>query len=700
MIKILNAINKTDKRAAEQIKDLILNLWPELEDDKDSTLQFHCSTQTPAGKIRDIDVTIILKFSKPKILKPTWIKDVDSKYSSLEEIQVNNLCMAVEVKPQDSKNIKIIDGNLFVEYNGIKHNVVEQSSKQSYALKQSFGYPAPFVTRLIYLMSARENDFPKTAKPQFCACMRDSTFEDIIQIAMTQKAPLLKNNNRTAIFASDESDEQLLIAKALDSEMFKTVEVAKLTKQKVEQITKSAFRNNDKWKNDLGKKQIILRGRGGTGKTYQMLSWAYEEYIENNKRSLFITYNHALKSNLRILIDAMDRNEGGSGTDIVTIQALMSKIAKLLKMKLTFDPDRTSYQKDLWEIYNTIASDVALPTNNPEHSNLWKKIINTSLTDELAHFFSADFVFIDEGQDVKPPEGAIIQLIFGIEKVIVSHGIDQYTRDFFDVNYENLDFDWSWGEKQRNKINEENTLLPKDILNKSTQQSHTIFHNLTKVMRLSENLNSVNEAINDKLNLPDLSVRPSDSLLGGNVVIYEGNLLENDQVATKIFKDTLSDGCKNSDILFCVNPARNNKVRLQNYFEEKEIPFWDGTNRNVREDHIPLAEQARIINYQSSRGLEGWCVVCLDFEGFWEKIYKHAINEEKSNKQLSLNLPELNENSLSENVRLQLRNWLMIPLTRPIKTIYIEIESKESMIGEILYKTYKELDEIVEWKEA
>tara|TARA_Y100000996_G_scaffold403604_1_gene376734 strand:- start:436 stop:2529 length:2094 start_codon:yes stop_codon:yes gene_type:complete len=697
MIKILNAINKTDKRAAEQIKDSILELWPDLENDKESIVQLHCSTQTPAGKVRDIDLTIIINFPKPKTIKPTWIKDVDSNYRSLEEIQVNNLCMTVEVKPQDSKNIKIIDGNLFVEYNGIKHNVVEQSSKQSYALKQSFGYAAPFVTRLIYLMSARENDFPKTAKPQFCACMRDSTFGDIIQIAMTQKAPLLKNNSRTAVF---ESGKELLINKALDSEMFKTVEVSRLTKQKVEQITKSAFRNNDKWKNDLGKKQIILRGRGGTGKTYQMLSWAYEEYIENNKRSLFITYNHALKSNLRVLIDAMDRNEGGSGTDIVTIQALMSKIAKLLKMKLTFDPDRTNYQKDLWEIYNAITCDVALPTNNPKYSNLWKKIINTSLTDELAHFFSADFVFIDEGQDVKPAEGAIIQLIFGIEKVIVSHGIDQYTRDFFDVNYENLDFDWSWGEKQRNKINEEDTLLPKDILNKSTQESHTIFHNLTKVMRLSENLNSVNEVINDKLNLPDLSVRPSDSLLGGNVVVYEGNLLENDQISKKIFKDTLSDGCKNSDILFCVNPAKNNKERLQNYFETKEIPFWDGTNRNVRQDQVPLAEQARIINYQSSRGLEGWSVVCLDFEGFWEKIYKHAINEEKSNKQLSLNLPELNENSLSENVRMQLRNWLMIPLTRPIKTIYIEIESKESMIGEILYKTHKELDEIVEWKEA
>lgn len=697
MIKILNAINKTDKRAAEQIRDSILELWPDIESDKESIVQLHCSTQTPAGKVRDIDLTIILNFPKPKTIKPTWIKDVDSNYRSLEEIQVNNLCMTVEVKPQDSKNIKIIDGNLFVEYNGIKHNVVEQSSKQSYALKQSFGYAAPFVTRLIYLMSARENDFPKTAKPQFCACMRDSTFRDIIQIAMTQKAPLLKNNSRTAVF---ESGKELLINKALDSEMFKTVEVSRLTKQKVEQITKSAFRNNDKWKNDLGKKQIILRGRGGTGKTYQMLSWAYEEYIENNKRSLFITYNHALKSNLRVLIDAMDRNEGGSGTDIITIQALMSKIAKLLKMKLTFDPDRTNYQKDLWEIYNAITSDVALPTNNPKYSNLWKKIINTSLTDELAHFFSADFVFIDEGQDVKPPEGAIIQLIFGIEKVIVSHGIDQYTRDFFDVNYENLNFDWSWGEKQRNKINEEDSLLPKDILNKSPQESHTILHNLTKVMRLSENLNSVNEAINDKLDLPDLSVRPSDSLLGGNVVVYEGNLLENDQISTKIFKDTLADGCKNSDILFCVNPAKNNKERLQNYFETKEIPFWDGTNRNVRQDQVPLAEQARIINYQSSRGLEGWSVVCLDFERFWEKIYKHAIDEEKSNKQLSLNLPELNENSLSENVRMQLRNWLMIPLTRPIKTIYIEIESKESMIGEILYKTHKELDEIVEWKEA
>ena len=110
--------------------------------------------------------------------------------------------MAVEVKPQDPKDIKIIDGNIFVEYNGHKKNVKEQSEKQKFSLQSSFGKDSPFVTRLIYLMSARENNFPKNIKPQFCACMRDSNFGDIIQIAMTQKAPLLKNNGRTAIFES------------------------------------------------------------------------------------------------------------------------------------------------------------------------------------------------------------------------------------------------------------------------------------------------------------------------------------------------------------------------------------------------------------------------------------------------------------------------------------------------------------------
>ena len=76
------------------------------------------------------------------------------------------------------------------------------------------------------------------------------------------------------------------VKNALDSDMFKTIEVSKLTKQKVDQITKLTSRlpNRKDWMKNLGKKQIILRGRGETGKTYQMLSWAYEEYIENNKK--------------------------------------------------------------------------------------------------------------------------------------------------------------------------------------------------------------------------------------------------------------------------------------------------------------------------------------------------------------------------------------------------------------------------------
>lgn len=672
MIKILNSENKTDKRAAEQIKNMMLKLWPDLEDDKNSNVQFHCSTQTPAGKTRDIDLTIILNFSEPKILKPTWIKNVGTNYSFLKEIQVKNLCMAVEVKPQDPKDIKIIDGNIFVEYNGHKKNVKEQSEKQKFSLQSSFGKDSPFVTRLIYLMSARENNFPKNIKPQFCACMRDSNFEDIIQIAMTQKAPLLKNNGRTAIF---ESGKELSIKNALDSDMFKTIEVSKLTKQKVDQITKLTSRlpNRKDWMKNLGKKQIILRGRGGTGKTYQMLSWAYEEYIENNKKSLFITYNHALAANIRILIDAMDKNKGGSGVEIITIQALMAKIANLIDFELRFDKERKKYASDLLDIYNEIAEDPLSPIEDVSYSEFWLDILENKIDDELASLLSVDYVFVDEGQDVKPAEASIIQLIFGLNKIVVSYGINQYTRDFFNIDYEELDFDWSIRKKGN---------FPENLVAR---------HTLRTVMRLSENLNAFVELLNDKLGIEDLDVRPSDQFLGGKVIVYEGNLMQDKKTTSEIFNNAYEEGCSNSDILFCVQSQKGRYEDLKDYCKEQQIPVWDGTLEEIRMEHIPKADEVRVVQYQSSRGLEGWSVVCLDFEHFWGKIYTHVIDK------LDV-FASSSKSKSNELLKRQIINWLMIPLTRPMKTLYIQIESRYSEIGKVLYEMHEELDGIIEWK--
>ena len=108
-------------------------------------------------------------------------------------------------------------------------------------------------------------------------------------------------------------------------------------------------------------------------------------------------------------------------------------------------------------------------------------------------------------------------------------------------------------------------------------------------------------------------------------------------------------------------------------------------------EHIPKADEVRVVQYQSSRGLEGWSVVCLDFEHFWGKIYTHVIDK------LDV-FASSSKSKSNELLKRQIINWLMIPLTRPMKTLYIQIESRYSEIGKVLYEMHEELDGIIEWK--
>ena len=199
-------------------------------------------------------------------------------------------------------------------------------------------------------------------------------------------------------------------------------------------------------------------------------------------------------------------------------------------------------------------------------------------------------------------------------------------------------------------------------------------------MRLSENLNTFVELLNDKLGIEDLDVRPSDQFLGGKVIVYEGNLMQDKKTTSEIFNNAYEEGCSNSDILFCVQSQKGRYEDLKDYCKEQQIPVWDGTLKGIRMEHIPEADEVRVVQYMSSRGLEGWSVVCLDFEHFWGKIYTHVIDKLGD----IFGLPPSKSKS-KELLKKQMINWLMIPLTRPMKTLYIQIESRYSEIGKVLY---------------
>ena len=66
-------------------------------------------------------------------------------------------------------------------------------------------------------------------------------------------------------------------------------------------------------------------------------------------------------------------------------------------------------------------------------------------------------------------------------------------------------------------------------------------------------------------------------------------------------------------------------------------------------------EEVRLLQYDSVRGLEGWTVVCMDFDVFLEE--KSAEYQDEAVDTLMLENPR-------ERKKKHLYNWAMISLTR------------------------------------
>ena len=77
--------------------------------------------------------------------------------------------------------------------------------------------------------------------------------------------------------------------------------------------------------NNFGSKFSLVRGVGGTGKTIALLQSAWASYKEQSKRTLFLTYNHALSADVTRLKALMgvpsDLDEGG--ISICTVMSFM-----------------------------------------------------------------------------------------------------------------------------------------------------------------------------------------------------------------------------------------------------------------------------------------------------------------------------------------------------------------------------------------
>lgn len=642
---------------------------------------------------KDVDLIVVGTFEKYSCRVKTKAKDSKKVELELKErtVFVNNFCFVIETKKHRAEDIQLNGLNLLVRYNEKLSDVTTQSENQKYSLKNFFKDRlnfAPYICNFIWFRNinwdsiknllgnnenilTKHNYLPNTFSLRF-----------LFQLACVQSAPFSPTDRETGQPKGYSSFNCLKRNESFDfnemQSIFDLFEKVKegtghLTRKKIEQIT-SKLLDNQQYAQAIGEKFIVISGRAGTGKTIKLLRIACDLAVGKGARSLILTYNHALVSDIKRTL-ALAEIPDGADTYTVNITTLHKYFYELLIgfgiVKNTTNPDADvkyipdyfeKYSKYLQELYDYIDAGLI---QDKEIQELMR-----SRHDKVAW----DFVLIDESQDWGEIEKSIIFRMFGKEKVIIADGVDQLIRTQQKCN-------WVKG-------------LKPDIDFKKTNEK--------KGLRQEVNLVSFVNAYAKQLGVV-WELEPKQELIGGKIIIStKGYSKELHQREVQRCKEK---GNSEYEMMFLVppklvtvskgtndwgQPTEVRSFKLKSEFEQMGIKIWDSTSKDLRTQYVVDLNQHRLLQYESCRGLEGWTVVCLELDEFIK--YKMETFLDQASGELALE-------SFGEKRDKFVHLWSLIPLTRAIDTLIITVNNKDSRVGKALRAIYEDNPDYVQWIE-
>ncbi len=630
-------------------------------------------------KTKDIDLVVIGNLEKYncKIKTKARSKEGEKEIElELEErhVYVNNFCFVIETKRHRAEDIRLEGLNLSVKYNDKYSNATTQSENQKYSLKNFFidtlNY-TPYICNFIWFRNVNwdsikilfENNKNLYTKHNYLPATFKFPF--LLQLACVQNAPYnYKDNNKNykgyvsfnclkknEVFDYPEIDRIFNIFEKVKQG------VGNLTRKKIELITNKLLATQQ-YAQAIGEKLVIISGRAGTGKTVKLLRIACDLAINKGARSLILTYNHALVSDIRRTL-ALAEIPDGVDNYTVNITTLHNFFHELVLLVLNSkNPEQG--MKHIPDFFTKYAAYL---------QNIIDSINNRELTKNVQDKITWDYILIDEAQDWGDLEKKIIFTIFGKEKIIVADGIDQLVRSQKKCN-------WTQG------------LKPNIDFNKTYEK---------RGLRQKANLISfVNEYA--KQTGITWEIEPKPELIGGKIIITTKGY-------TKALHDEQLKYCKdyqNSEyeMMFLVPPSlvdrkydekhiETRKFSLTNDFLNMGISIHDLTNKDLRIQQYAIElTQHRLLQYDSCRGLEGWTVVCLELDEF----VHHKMTNFKDEQVNELAL-ETFEEKRNRFVYL----WSLIPLTRAIDTLVITIKNRNSNLCKHLWRVYERYPDFIQW---
>lgn len=199
----------------------------------------------------------------------------------------------------------------------------------------------------------------------------------------------------------------------------------------------------------------------------------------------------------------------------------------------------------------------------------------------------------------------------------------------------------------------------------------------------------------DSLGLQNWDLEPNPDANGGRVIIVEGDMTGQTALLDQIFGEAAELGNYPVDLLACVPPS----LVVRDGEDTYSIPgrtirqnggvVWDASSSDVREIYPTERDALRIVQYDSCRGLEGWTVINYAFDDFYDYKYEQWL---ASPPDLG-GLFETNDDLAAAFAA----QWMMIPLTRAMDTLVINVSKRPSVVKDALMKVQKRRSDFVEW---
>jgi hypothetical protein len=660
MLHIFGPENTAERNAANDLAQVFSAGWPWLESSVDSDVYILSNVQCHGQNPRDLDLVVLANLPKqPSFQLRFELPHAASSGGTAPIARVGSLCVVVEVKGHDPSGVQFQGTSVSVAYNGVSglrewKSATNQSESQKYSLKNYLEVHtgcSPWVANLIWL---REVDGKEVPRGRHNILPTRFTLNGFLNW-VAESTSMVRVGNDYLLTANRIRDD-LPVAKATKF-LTSKITPTSLDRRRMDRVVKSSVSAD--WLD--AKSMLLLRGHGGTGKTMLLLQIAWHANREKGRKVLLLTYNHALLSDLRRLMTLLGFEDDGTKPrfQVSTVHSFMRSVLVALGVVQAETYRLVDYESH---------KDTALRCMS--EGAITKADID-NLGDVNTPAFDWDKILIDEGQDWPSNEMFILRRLFGANKLVVADGLEQLVR-------QNQNCDWLQG-------------LPKSDYQVTLLKSG---------LRMKRNLAQFANALAEVLGLADWQVQPHPDTHGGKVMIVHGDYFAITGLHQRLLADASALGNEPVDLLACVPPSlvlresEQRSLAISPQFSALDQKIWDGTDMEIRSNTYPLsAKELRIVQYESCRGLEGWTCWLFGLDEF----YDGKLAQWSPTGSLDDSSPVDSE----LHARRFAARWLMIPATRAVDTIVIQLNSTNSFLSEKLHDLATgKCKDFIEWVDS